>query len=72
VISGVGEEQEMWGGGGMSARPDVTLGGNQRWEWRMDAGDAKDGKTTSDVSRRGTRASDAGLIFADPVHYLAY
>jgi len=38
---------------------------NRRWEWRPDAGDAEDGKTTSDASGRGARASDAGLIFPD-------
>jgi len=61
----VGEEQEMWGGGGMWVRSDVTSGRNRRWEWRPDAGDAEDEKTTSDASGRGARASDAGLIFAD-------
>jgi len=55
----------MWGGGGMWVRSDVTSGRNRRWEWRPDAGDTKDGKTTSDASGRGARASDAGLIFAD-------
>jgi len=55
----------MWGGGGMWVRSDVTSGRNRRWEWRPDAGDAEDGKTTSDASGRGARASDAGLIFAD-------
>ena len=55
----------MWGGGGMWARSDVTSGRNRRWEWRPDAGDAEDGKTTSDASGRGARASDVGLIFAD-------
>ena len=55
----------MWGGGGMWVRSDVTSGRNRRWEWRPDAGDAEDGKTTSDSSRRGARSSDAGLIFAD-------
>ena len=49
----------------MSVRSDVKSGGNQCWEWRPEAGDAEDGKTTSDASRRGARASDAGLIFAD-------
>jgi len=49
----------------MWVRSDVTSGRNRRWEWRPDAGDAEDGKTTSDASGRGTRASDAGLIFAD-------
>jgi len=51
----------------MWVRSDVTSGRNRRWEWRPDAGDAEDGKTTSDVSGRGARASDAGLIFADVV-----
>ena len=60
-----GEEQEMWGGGGMWVRSDVTSGRKRLWEWRPDAGDAEDGKTTSDASGRGARASDAGLIFAD-------
>jgi len=55
----------MGGGGGMWVRSDVTSGHNRRWEWRPDAGDAEDGKTTSDASGRGARASDAGLIFAD-------
>ena len=55
----------MWGGGGMWVRSDVTSGRNRRWEWRPDAGDAEDGKTTSEASGHGTRASDAGLIFAD-------
>jgi len=55
----------MWGGGGMWVRSDVTSGRNRRWEWRPDAGDAEDGKTTSDASGRGARPSDAGLIFAD-------
>jgi len=40
-------------------------GRKRRWEWRPDTGDAEDGKTTSDASGRGARASDAGLIFAD-------
>jgi len=57
--------QEMWGGGGMWGRSDVTSGRNRRWEWRPDAGDAEDGKTTSNVSGRSARALDAGLIFAD-------
>jgi len=57
----------MWGGGGMWVRSDVTSGRNRRWEWRPDAGEAEDGKTTSDASRPGARASDAGLIFADVV-----
>jgi len=65
VRYGGGEEQEMWGGGGMWVRSDVTSGRNRRWEWRPDAGDAEDEKTTSDASGRGARASDAGLIFAD-------
>jgi len=55
----------MWGGGGMWVRSDVTSGRNRRWEWRPDAGDAENAKTTSDASGRGSRASDAGLIFAD-------
>jgi len=49
----------------MWVRSDVTSGRNRRWEWRPDAGAAEDGKTTSDASGRGARASDAGLIFAD-------
>jgi len=55
----------MWGGGEMRVRSDVTSGRNRRWEWRLDSGYAEDGKTTSDASGRGARASDAGLIFAD-------
>jgi len=55
----------MWGGGGMWVRSDVTSGRNRRWEWRPDARDAEDGKTTSDASGRGARTSEAGLIFAD-------
>jgi len=49
----------------MWVRSDVTSGRNRRWECRPDAGDAEDGKTTSDASGRGARASDAGLTFAD-------
>jgi len=49
----------------MWVRSDVTSGLNRGWEWRLDAGDAVDGKTTSDTSGRGARSSDAGLIFAD-------
>ena len=49
----------------MWVRSDVTSGRNRRWEWRPDAGDAEDGKTTSDASGRGALASDAGLIIAD-------
>jgi len=49
----------------MSVRSDVRSGSNRHWEWRLDAGDGEDGKTTSDVSRRSACASDAGLIFAD-------
>ena len=49
----------------MWVRSDVTSGRNRRWEWRPDAGDAEDGKTTSDASGRGARASHPGLIFAD-------
>jgi len=49
----------------MWVRSDVTSGCNRRWEWRTDAGEAEDGKATSDASRRGARASDVGLIFAD-------
>jgi len=49
----------------MWVRSDVTSGRNRRWEWRPNARDAEDGKTTSDASGRGARASDAGLIFAD-------
>jgi len=52
----------------MWVRSDVTSGRNRRWEWRPDAGDAEDGKTTSDASGRGARASDVGLIFADVCH----
>ena len=59
----------MWGGGGMWVRSDVTSGCNRRWKWRPDAGDAEDGKTTSDASGRGARASDAGLTFADGAAY---
>jgi len=55
----------MWGGGGMWVRSDATSGRNRRWEWRPDTGDAEDGKTTSDASGPGGRASDPGLIFAD-------
>jgi len=65
---GGGEEQEMWGGGRMWVRSDVTSGRNRRWEWSPDAGDAEDGKTTSDASGRGASASDAGLIFADDAY----
>jgi len=49
----------------MWVRSDVTSGHNRRWEWRPHAGDAEDGKTTSDASGRGACASDAGLIFPD-------
>jgi len=63
-----GEEQEMWGGGGMLVRSNVTSGRNRRWQCRPDTGDAEDGKTTSDSSRRSTRASEAGLTFADVLH----
>jgi len=49
----------------MWVRSDVTSGRNRRWKWRPDAGDAEDGKTTSDASGRSARASDAGFIFAD-------
>jgi len=49
----------------MWVRSDVTSGRNRRWEWRPDAGDAEEGKTTLDASGRCARASDAGLIFAD-------
>jgi len=49
----------------MWVRSDVTSGRNRRWEWRPDAGDAEDGKTRSDASGCGPRASDAGLTFAD-------
>ena len=49
----------------MWVRSDVTSGRNRHWEWRPDAGDAEDGKTTSDASGRGARAADAGLIFAN-------
>jgi len=55
----------MWGRGGMWVRSNVTSGRNRRWEWRPDAGDTEDGKTTSEGSGRGTRTLDAGLIFAD-------
>jgi len=54
----------------MWVRSDVTSGRNRRWECRPDAGDAEDGKTTSDASGRGARASDAGLIFADGVELI--
>ena len=54
----------------MSVRSDVTSGGNRHWEWHPDTGDAEDGKTTSDASGRGARASDAGLIFADDYPFL--
>jgi len=60
-----GEEQEMWGGGGIRVRSDVMSGRNRRWEWHPDAGHAEDEKTTSDASGRGARPSDAGLIFTD-------
>ena len=60
-----GEEQEMWGGGGMWVTSDVISGRNQHSEWRPDAGDAEEGKTTSEASGHGARASDAALIFAD-------
>ena len=56
VRGGGGEEQEMWSGGGMWVRSDVTSERNRRWEWRPDAGDAEDRKTTSDASGRGARA----------------
>jgi len=59
----------MWGGGGMWVRSDVTSGRNRRWEWRPDAGDAEDGKRTSNASGRGARASDAELIFADELSW---
>jgi len=49
----------------MWVRSDVTSGHNRRWEWRPDARNAEDGKTTSDASGRGARTSDGGLIFAD-------
>jgi len=49
----------------MWVRSDITSGRNQLWEWRPEAGDAEDGKTTSDASGRGAHASDAGLTFAD-------
>jgi len=64
-----GEEQEMWDGGGMWVRSDVTSGLNRRWAWRPDTGDAEDGKTTLDAFGRGARASDAGLIFANGYHW---
>ena len=66
----MGAEQEMWGGGEMAVRADVTSGGNRRWEWRPEAGDAEDGKTTSDASERRAPASDAGLSFADVLHQM--
>jgi len=65
VRYGAGEEQEMWAAGGLWVRSDVMSGRNRRWEWRQDAGDAEDGKTTSDASGRSARALHAGLIFAD-------
>jgi len=49
----------------MWVRSDVASGLNRHWEWRLDAGDAEDGKTTSDASGRGAHASDPGLILAD-------
>ena len=49
----------------MWVRSDVTSGRNRLWEWRPDAGDAEDGKTTPDGSGRGAHALDAGLIFTD-------
>jgi len=55
----------MWGGAGMSVRSDMTSGRNRHWEWRQDTGDAEDGKTTSNASRRSARASEAVFIFAD-------
>jgi len=55
----------MWGGGGLWVRSDVMSERNRRWEWRPEAGDAEDGKTTSDASGGGARTSDAGLMFAD-------
>jgi len=55
----------MWGGSGMWVRSDLTSGRNRHCEWRPDAVDPEDGKTTSDASGRGARTSDAGLIFAD-------
>jgi len=54
----------MSGGGGMWVRSDVMSGRNRCWQWRPDAGDAEDKKTTSDASGLGTCASDAGLTFA--------
>jgi len=60
----------MWGGGGMWVRSDVTSGRNRRWESRPDTGDAEDGKTTSDASGPGARASEAALIFADGPYQL--
>ena len=48
----------MWGGGGMSVRSDVMSGYNRRRKWCPDARNPEDGKTTSDVSGCGARASD--------------
>jgi len=62
----------MWGGARMWVRSDVTSGRNRRWEWRPDAGDAEDGKMTSDASGRAAGASDAGLIFADVPYLVEY
>jgi len=49
----------------MWVRSDVTSGRNRRWEWRPEAWNAEDEKTTADASGRGARALDAGLILAD-------
>jgi len=58
----------MWGGSGIWVRYDVTSGRNRCWESRLEGGDTEDGKTTSDASGCGARASDAGLIVADSGH----
>jgi len=55
----------MWGRSGMLVMSEVTSRQNRRWEWRPDAGDAEDGKMTSDASGLGARDSDERLIFAD-------
>jgi len=49
----------------MSVRSDIMSGYNRRRKWCPDAENPEDGKTTSDVSGRGARASDPRLIFAN-------
>jgi len=49
----------------MWVRSDVTLGRNRRSQWRLDARDEEDRKTTSDASGRSAHSSDRRLIFAD-------